>query len=70
MEKNKLVFEKMNYILLIAGIVLLTIGFFLMTLSKEPYGFGSISLTVGTIIVLLGFIVEAFAIFYKTNKKE
>lgn len=70
MEKNKLVFEKMNYILLVTGIILLMIGFFMMTLSKEPYGFGSLSLTVAPIIVLLGFVVEVFAIFYKSKKKE
>lgn len=70
MEKNKLVFDKINYLLLIAGVVLLILGFFVMTLDTEEYGFGALGLTVGPLIVLLGFIVEVFAIFYKGRKQE
>lgn len=70
MEKNKLVFDRINYLLMIAGIVLLIIGFWVMTLDKEEYGFGALGITVGPIIVLLGFIVEVVAIFYKSRKTE
>jgi len=70
MNKNKLVFDKMNYILMIAGILILIAGFYIMTLDKEPYGFGTLGLTVGPLTVLLGFIVEAFAIFYNSGKKQ
>lgn len=65
MEKNKLVFGKLNYILMITGIIILMIGIYVMSLDKEEYGFGSLGLTVGPIIVLLGFAVEFFAIFIK-----
>lgn len=70
MEKDKLVFEKMNYLLMIAGIVVLIIGLFVMTMDDKDYGFGSLGITVGPIIVLLGLVVEFFAIFYKSKRKE
>ncbi|HBH22627.1 MAG TPA: DUF3098 domain-containing protein [Cytophagales bacterium] len=69
-NKDKLAFQKGNYLLLLAGIALLIIGFFLMTQDKEDYGFGTLGITIGPIFVMLGFIVEIFAIFYKGKKKE
>lgn len=70
MDKNKLVFEKMNYLLLIAGILLIMAGFYIMTLDKEAYGLGSLGITIGPLIVLAGFVVEAFAIFYKSGSTK
>jgi uncharacterized membrane protein len=70
MDKNKLAFEKMNYILMIAGILVVVLGLLVMSMDKETFGFGSLGLTVGPVIVLLGFVIEAFAIFYKTKKQE
>ncbi len=70
MDKNNLVFERINYLLMLLGILLLIIGFFVMTLDKEDYGFGIIGITIGPIIVLIGFVVEFFAIFYKAKKSE
>lgn len=70
MSNNKPVFEKMNYILMIVGILLLIIGLIVMMLDKEDYGFGTLGITVGPVIVLLGLIVEFFAIFYKPKNKE
>lgn len=69
-NKDKLAFQKGNYIILLAGIGLLILGFFLMTLDTEPYGFGALGIKVGPIIVMLGFVVEVFAIFYKSKTKE
>jgi hypothetical protein len=70
MEKDKLVFEKMNYVLMIGGIIVLIIGLFVMTMDDKDYGFGSLGITVGPIIVLLGLVLEFFAIFYKPKRKE
>lgn len=67
-NREKLAFKKANYILMLAGIGVLTIGFFIMTLDKEDYGFGFLGITLGPIVVMLGFIVEFFAIFYKSRK--
>jgi uncharacterized membrane protein HdeD (DUF308 family) len=64
-EKKKLAFGKSNYILMIAGIITLIIGFIIMTLDKEQYGFGTLGLTVGPVIVFIGFIIEFFAILKK-----
>ena len=62
---QKLLFGKTNYMIMIGGIVLLIVGFFIMTLDKEPHGFGFLGLTLGPLIVALGFATEFFAIFYK-----
>lgn len=67
-NKEKLAFKRANYILMLVGIGVLTIGFFIMTLDKENYGFGFLGLTLGPIVVMLGFIIEFFAIFYKSKK--
>jgi len=67
-KKEKLAFEKINYILMLVGIITLILGFFIMTLDKEDYGFGFLGITLGPIVVMIGFIIEFFAIFYKSKK--
>lgn len=67
-EKSKLAFGRTNYILMIAGILTLIIGFIVMTMDKEQYGFGFLGLTLGPIIVMIGFIIELFAILIKPKK--
>jgi uncharacterized membrane protein HdeD (DUF308 family) len=64
-EKNKFAFGKSNYTLMIAGILTLIVGFIIMTLDSEQYGFGFLGLTLGPIIVFIGFIIEFFAILKK-----
>ncbi|MDX2188843.1 MAG: DUF3098 domain-containing protein [Bacteroidota bacterium] len=67
---NKLVFGRMNYILLLAGIGVLFLGFFVMTLDKEPYGFGFLGITLGPAIVTLGFALEFVAILWKDKSQQ
>lgn len=67
-NKEKLAFTKTNYIIMLVGIGLLAVGFFIMTLDKEPYGFGFLGITLGPIVVMLGFAVEFVAILYKGKK--
>lgn len=50
---------------MLLGIAVLAIGFFIMTLDTEPYGFGFLGLTLGPVTVMLGFVIEFFAILYK-----
>ena len=69
-EKRKLAFEKANYIIMIAGVIVLALGFIIMTMDKEPYGFGFLGLTLGPIVVMLGFIIQFVAIFYKPKSKS
>lgn len=66
-----MIFTRMNYILSIASLVVLVIGFLLMSGAKgDIYDFRRI--TLAPIIVLLGFLLGFVAIFWrdkKTNKQ-
>ena len=66
---SKLPFGKKNYQMMIFGVVVLLIGFVIMSMDKEPYGFGFLGLTLGPIVVLAGFIIEIIAILH-TPKQE
>ena len=82
-SSNVLLFGSMNYKLMIIGALLITAGFVLMsgggaelsgeantaeTFDSSIYSFQRIILA--PILVVLGFIVEVFAIFYKAPKSE
>lgn len=69
-NKNKLAFQKANYIIMLIGIATIAIGFFIMTLDKEQYGFGFLGITLGPIIVFTGFILGFVAIFYNPKKSQ
>lgn len=68
-EKRKLAFGRANYAIMIVGVVVLILGFIFMTMDTEPYGFGTMGLTVGPVTVMLGFIIQFVAIFYKSKSK-
>jgi isoprenylcysteine carboxyl methyltransferase (ICMT) family protein YpbQ len=61
-NKEALPFGKTNYTLMLAGIAIILVGFFVMSLDKTEFGFGFLGLTLGPIIVLAGFGLEFFAI--------
>ena len=61
-QPEPLPFGKKNYTLMLIGIAILIVGFTLMSLDPEPYGFGALGLTIGPITVMIGFAVEFFAI--------
>ena len=67
-QKEKLAFDKTNYILLLVGIGVLALGFTLMSLDSEPHGFGFLGLTLGPIVVMIGFLVELYAILHRSRK--
>lgn len=69
-NKSKMAFGKKNYILMITGLVVILLGFFIMTLDKEEYGFGFLGITLGPIVLITGFIIEFFAILTKNKKEE
>ncbi len=54
---------------MLIGILLITVGFIIMANDSEQYGFGFFGITLGPIVVMLGFIVEFFAIFYKSKSE-
>lgn len=65
-SKGTLPFGKTNYRLMLAGIAIILIGFFVMSLDKTEFGFGFLGITLGPIIVLSGFGLEFFAILKKS----
>ncbi|WP_421895964.1 DUF3098 domain-containing protein [Marinoscillum sp.] len=69
-DQHKFAFQKANYIIMLAGVLTLVLGFFIMASDSEPYGFGFLGLTLGPIVVMLGFLIEFVAIFYKAKKSE
>ncbi len=62
--------ERINYQIMLGGIALILIGFVVMSLDKEPFGFGFLGLTLGPVILFLGFLVQIVAILYKPAQKQ
>ncbi|WP_040497678.1 DUF3098 domain-containing protein [Fulvivirga imtechensis] len=70
MDKNtKLPFGRKNYIFMLAGIAVLVLGFVIMSLDSEPFGFGFLGITLGPVIVMIGFIIEIYAILHNPKEK-
>ena len=66
--QTKFAFKKINYLIMILGIALILLGFVIMSLDQETYGFGFFGLTLGPIIVFSGFMIQFVAILYKSKK--
>ena len=73
----QLAFGPINYIMMVAGIVILAIGYILLSgggsddpNTFNPAMFDSRRLTVAPILIVLGFVVEIFAIMFKGKKTE
>jgi membrane-bound ClpP family serine protease len=67
---NQIPFGKINYILLITGVLLIALGYLCMLLDKEPYGFGILGLTIAPIMLVSGFVIEIFAIMYRSSARK
>ncbi|MDW7690916.1 DUF3098 domain-containing protein [Flammeovirgaceae bacterium SG7u.111] len=63
--ENNLAFNKGNYVLMLIGMVILALGFIVMSLDGELHGFGFLGLTLGPLLLIAGFVVEFYAILYK-----
>jgi hypothetical protein len=68
--ENKLPFTKRNYQIMVLGLIILVVGFTVMSLDKEDYGFGFLGLTLGPVIVLAGFVIEVVAVLYRPDQKK
>ena len=75
-NQKVMLFGKQNFIILLIGIALLALGFILMlgggsndpdVFNKKMFDFQRITLS--TILVLAGFVVEIVAIFWKGKNK-
>lgn len=71
-DKKKLPFTKMNYILVLVGVALIALGMILMigggssdpdVFNEKMFNFQR--LTLSPILILLGFVTEIVAIFWK-----
>lgn len=65
-QQSSFVFQKVNYQLFIASIVIVVIGFFLMMGTEDIYSFAKI--TLAPLVVILGFAMGFVAILYKPKK--
>ena len=74
-NEKKLPFTKMNYLLVIGGILLIALGMILMigggssdpdVFNEKMFNFQR--LTLSPILILLGFAVEIVAIFWRSKK--
>lgn len=68
--ESKLPFGKKNYQWMILGVITLVLGFIIMSLDQQPFGFGFLGITLGPIIVMAGFIIEIFAILHRPSEKK
>lgn len=70
MSDARFPFSRTNYLLMIAGVLVMVLGFFIMSSDTEPYGFGFAGLTLGPIVLMLGFLVQFVAILYKPKNQD
>jgi hypothetical protein len=77
-NSNISLFSKGNYLLMLAGLISLAIGFFLMSGGKSNDAnvfnpneiYSPIRITVAPILIILGFLLEIFAIMKKPSSAE
>lgn len=70
MVNNFLVFKKQNYILLVASVLVLIIGFTVMGSGDNLPFDAPIKITVAPIIVILGFALGVFSILYTPKEQN
>jgi hypothetical protein len=67
-ESSKFMFGKLNYMFMLAGMVVIIIGFMLMSGTEDIYN--TTKLTLAPITVMIGFVIELVAIMYRPKKAE
>jgi len=75
---SKGLFNKQNYLLMLAGLVVLAIGFFLMAGGKsaDPKVFNdsdvysTTRITIAPLMIIAGFLIEIFAIMKKPAESQ
>lgn len=63
-------FGPRNYRLMWAGLVVLALGFITMMLDKADYGEGFLGITLGPILLVVGFVIEFAAILVRSNPSD
>lgn len=64
-NKNNLPLNSKSIKILVGGILTMFVGFFVMTLDKEPFGFGFLGITLGPLLVLIGVFIPILSLFNK-----
>lgn len=67
-SRQPLVFTRRNYILLIAGVLAVVIGYAMMAIENEMYGF--ISLYVAPLLILGGYLEIIYAILWRPPEER
>jgi hypothetical protein len=75
---SKGLFDKQNYLLMLGGLIVLAIGFFLMAGGKsaDPSVFNdnevysTTRITIAPLLIIAGFIIEIFAIMKKPSDNQ
>jgi hypothetical protein len=62
-QKASFPLDAKSIYILLTGVIIMFIGFYVMTLDKEPFGFGFLGITLGPVLVLSGVIIPIFALF-------
>ena len=62
-NSKKMPLDAKRIYILITGIIIMVIGLFIMTLDKEPFGFGLLGITLSPIIVLIGVFIPIYSLF-------
>jgi hypothetical protein len=70
MKNPNMPFGPKNYRIMLIGLAVLLIGFIVMASDTEEFGFGVLGLTVGPIIVLLGFCIQFGALLIKDQAQK
>ena len=76
MDKRDFAFDKMNYLLLAVGMIIVVIGFLLMTgpvstdTTFEPDIFSARRIKVAPLVCLIGFVSMIYAVMRKPKDKE
>ena len=76
LHTNTPLFNKENYKLMLLGIIVMAIGFILMSGGKSPDPnvfnadevYSTRRIVVAPIVVILGFAIEIYAVFHKSKK--
>lgn len=76
MDKKNLAFDRINYILLVVGMVVVVIGFILMSgagsteSAYNPDIFSTRRIKVAPVVCLIGFVSMIYAVMHKPKDKE
>jgi membrane-bound ClpP family serine protease len=76
MDKKNLAFDRINYILLVVGMVIVVIGFILMSgagsteSAYNPDIFSTRRIKVAPVVCLIGFVSMIYAVMHKPKDKE